>query len=170
MYRSLLSARLFLSTILISGIYFLTIMLLMNRSLVVDTIMGTYSFSYKSQILMSLISGMWTSMTSMGLFLLVLTSILTGINISLLADRLKKLKALGKLHLMVGGSSVLGIVGSGCATCGLPILALLGLSGSVAYLPLRGVELSYLSVLILGGSLYFLVRTNTQEFCQINKS
>jgi hypothetical protein len=69
---------------------------------------------------------------------------------------------------MVGGSSVLGIVGSGCAACGLPVLALLGLSGSVAYLPFQGTELSIISVVMLSISLYLMVKSNSQsKVCQL---
>ncbi|OGG15363.1 hypothetical protein A3D77_07525 [Candidatus Gottesmanbacteria bacterium RIFCSPHIGHO2_02_FULL_39_11] len=168
MDKSIFSSRLLLPTVIISSLYLLITILLMNRSLTVDTLFGTYSLDYKGQIIISLISGMWTSMTDMGLFLLVIASVLTGLNISLLVDRLNKLKKLAKLHLVVGGSSILGIVGSGCAACGLPILALLGLSGSAAYLPLRGMELSYFSVLILLFSFYFLVKTDTRQSCTIN--
>jgi len=157
-----------LSMLIISSLYLLVVILLMNRSLTVDTLLGTYSFEYKSQILISLVSGMWTSMTGIGLFLLVLISLLTGVNFTLLVDRLNKLKKLGKLHVVVGGSSILGIVGSGCAACGLPVLAILGLSGSVAFLPLKGVELSYLSILLLLLSFYVLTRTSTRQSCTTN--
>src|SRR3989338_2804721 len=163
MDKSIFSSRLLLPTVIISSLYLLITILLMNRSLTVDTLFGTYSLDYKGQIIISLISGMWTSMTDMGLFLLVIASVLTGLNISLLVDRLNKLKKLAKLHLVVGGSSILGIVGSGCAACGLPILALLGLSGSIAYLPFRGTELSVISIILLSISLYLMVRSQNQS-------
>ncbi len=139
----------------------------MNFRLVRDTIFGTYPLTYKSRLLTDLLGGMWTSMTGKGLVLLVTTSILTGVDLSLLVSRLKELKRQGKTRLVVGGSSFLGIIGSGCAACGLPVLALLGLSGSVAFLPLRGMELSYFSVLLLLMSFLVLTRTNTQQSCTI---
>lgn len=82
-------------------------------------------------------------------------------------QKLKSLKKQGNLKLVVGGSTLIGIVGSGCASCGLPILALLGLSGSVAYLPFRGIELSYISVMLLLFSLYHLIKANNKNECEI---
>lgn len=151
----------------ISIIYLITVTFLMNSSLVIATVLGDFGLEYKLKILTSLLLSMWSSMTVTGFVLLVLTAILTGLNISLLAKKLKDLKKQGSLELAVGGSTIIAIVSSGCASCGLPVLALLGLSGSVAYLPLRGMELSYISVIILSWSLYLLVRQNKIDTCNI---
>jgi len=140
----------------------------MNSSLAKDTFVGNYEIDYKIKILISLLQGMWTSMSGIGFFLLIVTAVLTGVNLSLLTQRIQSLKEQGKLRFVVGGSSLLGIVGSGCAACGLPILALLGLGGSVAYLPLKGMELSYFSVLLLLVSFYTLTKTNATQSCSIN--
>ncbi len=152
-----------LPSLIIAGIYIILITYLMNWELVIDTIIGSFSLQYKADLLLALLGGMWTIMTGVGLITLFVTAILTGINLSLLASRIVSLKSAGKLHLTVGGSTLLGIVGSGCAACGLPVLVLLGLAGSVIYLPLRGTELSYLSIFLLTGSLYFLIRSNVNK-------
>lgn len=151
----------------ISIIYLITVTFLMNSSLVIATVLGDFGLEYKLKILTSLLLSMWSSMTGVGFVLLILTAILTGLNISLLTKKLKDLKKQGSLKLAVGGSTIIAIVSSGCASCGLPVLALLGLSGSVAYLPLRGMELSYISVIILSWSLYLLMRQNKIDKCNI---
>lgn len=151
----------------ISIIYLVIVTFLMNNNLVIATILGDYGVEYKLKILISLLLSMWSSMTTVGFVLLILTAILTGLNISFLAKRIKDLRKQGKLKLVVGGSTLIGIVSSGCASCGLPILSLLGLSGSVAYLPLRGMELPYLSVIILSLSLYFLIKQSKTNSCTI---
>lgn len=151
----------------ISIIYLITVTFLMNSSLVIATVLGDFGLEYKLKILTSLLLSMWSSMTVTGFVLLILTAILTGLNISLLAKKLKDLKKQGSLELAVGGSTIIAIVSSGCASCGLPVMALLGLSGSVAYLPFRGMELSYLSVILLSWSLYLLVRQNKIDTCNI---
>ena len=72
------------------------------------------------------------------------------------------------MSFMVGGSSLLGIIGSGCASCGLPILAFLGLSGAIFYLPFQGLELSVLAIILLSVSLYSLTKQNAkQEVCAV---
>ena len=107
-------------------------------------------------------------MTRFSLVLLFLTAILTGINITLLALRLLVCAAGGKLRVMVGGSSLLAIVSSGCVACGLPVLSLLGLSGSIIYLPFQGDEISVAAVLLLCMTLYFMIASYpTEQVCKI---
>ncbi len=151
----------------ISITYLIIVTFLMNSSLIMATILGNFGIEYKFKIFTSLFFGMWTSMSGTGFALLIVTAVLTGVNLTLLIKKLKSLKKQGNLKLVVGGSTLIGIVGSGCASCGLPILALLGLSGSVAYLPFRGIELSYISVMLLLFSLYHLIKANNKNECEI---
>jgi len=154
----------------ISIVYLIVVTFLMNSSLLMTTFLGNFSIDYKFKIFISLLYGMWTSMSGIGFTLLIATAILTGINLSLLGRKLKNLKKQGNLKLVVGGSTLLGIIGSGCASCGLPVIALLGLSGSIAYLPLGGMELSYLSVILLLFSLYHLIKANNKNECEITET
>ncbi len=160
--------RFVLPSLIIAGIYIILVTYLMNWKLVIDTIIGSFSLQYKADLLLALLGGMWTIMTGVGLITLFVIAILTGVNLSLLASRILSLKSAGKLHLTVGGSTLFGIVGSGCAACGLPVLALLGLTGSIVYLPFRGSELSAVAVLLLSMSLYFMIKTNNQMACNVN--
>ncbi len=152
-----------ISAFIIASFYLVLTTYLMNGSLVKDTILGDFPLAYKVDLLLALLQGMWTAMNGLGLAVLILIAILTGINLTLVFQRIKQLKSAGKLHFMVGGSSLLGIIGSGCAACGLPVLALLGLSGSVAYLPLRGTEFSIMAALLLILSFYLMIKTNNQK-------
>lgn len=157
-----------LLSLLIALAYLIVTTYLMNVGLVSDTLLGDYPLTYKWNLMVALLGGMWTAMTRTGLLLLIATGILTGANIVLVFQRVKTLRSSGKLGIAVGGSSVLGIVGSGCATCGLPILALLGFSGSLAFLPFRGTELSWLSIILLGLSFYLLVKSYLQsQVCKV---
>lgn len=160
-YKSLISS------LAVAAAYIIVTTYLMNFSLVRNTIVGNYPLEYKGRLLLALAQGMWTAMTKQALSLLFVTALLTGVNLSLLVNRLKELKRRGNIRFVVGGSSLLGIVGSGCAACGLPILALVGLSGSLAYLPFRGSELSYLAVMLLLLSFIILIRTNNDQSCKI---
>lgn len=160
-------SKILFPTLIIALFYFILITLLMNNSLVKNTFLGSYELVYKIKIVTGLIQGMWTSMSRIGFSLLIVIAFLTGVNLSLLSLKIKSLKEQGSLRFVVGGSSLLGIVGSGCAACGLPILALLGLGGSIAHLPLRGMELSYLSVLLLLLSFYILVKADAHQSCNV---
>lgn len=165
----LLKPKFIISTLSIASAYVILVVYLMNAQLVVNTIIGDFPPSYKLNLLIDLLGGMWTAMTGLGLFALVITAILTGANFTLVTQRLSVLRSSGNLHLVVGGSSLLGFIGSGCAACGLPIISLLGLTGSLVYLPFRGVELSYIAIGLLMISIYFVVRSNNQsKVCRIS--
>lgn len=163
------SSKFLLPTLLITSIYTILIIYLMNSRLVLNTVTGVFPLEYKFKLLFALLNGMWTAMSGSGLIILITTAFLTGANWTLVIQKVAALRSFGSVHLVVSGSSLLGIVGSGCAACSLPIISLLGLSGSLIYLPLRGQELSYISVVLLAISFYFLLRSiDKEKYCQIN--
>ncbi|MBI2075103.1 MAG: hypothetical protein HYT82_00350 [Candidatus Harrisonbacteria bacterium] len=155
---ALLSKKFIVATAIIAITYIIATIYLMNAGLVKDTILGSHSLSYKWNLMTALLAGMWTAMSRISLALLIVVAILTGANLSLIVQRLQKLRSSGGMRFMVGGSSLLGIVGSGCASCGLPILAFLGVGGAVTYLPFQGIELSVLAIILLSLSLYVLIK------------
>lgn len=69
----------------------------------------------------------------------------------------------------VGGLGVFaGILASGCSSCGVGVLAVLGVVGGTAILPLGGFEIWGLSTVILLVSLFYLSKgINTCHACQI---
>jgi len=166
--KEIWSKKIIIPTLLIGALYVIATVYLMNAGLVKDTVFGAHSFSYKWNLLIALLAGMWTAMSTLSLVLLIIVAILTGANLTLVVQRLRTIRASGKMSFMVGGSSILGIVGSGCASCGLPILAFLGLSGAIFYLPFQGLELSVLAIVLLSVSLYSLIkRSAKQEVCAV---
>ncbi len=168
MKHILLSQKFIIPAVVIAMIYMAITTWLMNARLFVSTVLGDYSFSYKYKLLTALLGGMWTAMSETGLIMLVIVAMLTGANLTLIVQRIVKLRSFGKLQFVAGGSSLLGFIGSGCAACGLPILAFLGLGGSIAYLPLRGMELPFISAILLLISLYMMIKTSSQkEVCEI---
>ena len=91
----------------------------------------------------------------------LITALLTGVNVSVLAYYLKRRVPLQRAM----GVSALGILGSflgiGCASCGsLLLVSILGLTaagGLLRALPLRGMEFGVMSAFILIASLFFVV-------------
>jgi hypothetical protein len=163
MKKILLSSKFVVPTIGIAILYSIAITYAMNAQLIIDTLVGSFSLQYKITILFVLLQGMWTAMNGFGIVILCLTAILTGANLTFLWQNAKAMKGVKNLHFVVGGNSLLGVFASGCAACGLPILSLLGISGSILYLPLHGVELSYLAVILLSISFFLLIRSNQQK-------
>ena len=154
------SKKLLFTSFIIAVIYIIFAIYVMNFNLVVNTIFGNFSTMYKVTLLTALLEGMWTAMTHTAFFLLILTAILTGVNLTIIGSRLTTMKRLKNAQYIAGGGSLLGIISSGCVACGLPIISLLGLSGSVVYLPLHGTELSYIALFLLSLSFYFLVKNS----------
>jgi len=163
------SKKIIVPTLVIAALYIVATTYLMNAGLVKDAIFGAHSFIYTWNLLIALLAGMWTAMSRLSLLLLVVVAILTGINLTMVVQRLQTIRSSGKMSFMVGGSFLLGIVVSGCASCGLPILAFLGLSGAVFYLPFQGIELSLLAIILLFISLRVLMKENAkQAVCDVD--
>jgi len=138
----------------------------MNSRLVIETLIGSFSLTYKTDLMLVLLGGMWTAMSGGALIVLFLTAVLTGANLTLLVRQIKILRQAQNLHLVVGGNTLLGVAGAGCAECSLPVLSFLGLSGSIIYLPFRGAEISYLALVLLSISFYLLLRSVfEEEYC-----
>lgn len=169
MLQTIFTKKFIVSAILLAAVYLILSVYLMNLALVKLTIIGNYSIAYKLSLLIALLGGMLTAMAGTGLLLLILTAFLTGANLILISKRISTLKSSGKLHWVVGGSTLLGIAGSGCAACGLPVIALLGLSGSIAFLPFRGSEISFFSLILLSISFYLLLKSYKEQIsCKID--
>ena len=168
MKQTFLSTKLIIPTFIIASLYIVVLTLLMNAELVRDTLFGVFPIDYKINLLFALLQGMWTTMSGIGLMIFFITALLTGANLTLLGQRLTALRKLDNLHVVAGGNSLLAIVGSGCASCGLPLLSILGVSGSLAFLPLKGTELSYISVILLSISLYLMIKSeNSRQACLV---
>jgi len=158
------SGKFLISTISIALVYIVMVVWSMNLRLVASTIFSPYPVIYKFKLLIALLSGMWTTMSSFSLTMLVIVALLTGANLTFIFQKMALWRSLGKLHVVVGGSSLLGLIGAGCASCGLPILSLLGLSGSLIYfLPFGGTELSVISALLLFISFAVLIKSCSQK-------
>jgi hypothetical protein len=140
----------------------------MNFSLIKNAVFGENNLSFKLKILFYTVEGLFASVNAINIAILIITSILSGLNIALILQRISLLRKLNRFNLTISGSSFLGIASSGCASCGLPIISLIGLSGSIAFLPFKGGELPYVSISLLLLSLYFLVKDNKNvKECEI---
>jgi hypothetical protein len=168
MLRVILRRKFIIPTIVFAVLYTVLTTYMMNVRLLKVALLGSFSLEYKARLLLALLGGMWTAMSVFGLTMLIIVALLTGANLTLIIQRIVKLRSFGKLHFVAGGSSLLGFIGSGCAACGLPILALLGLGGSIIYLPFGGIELSVISAGLLLLSLYLMVKSDsTKEICEV---
>ncbi|NUM25640.1 MAG: hypothetical protein HUU49_03400 [Candidatus Buchananbacteria bacterium] len=123
---------------------------------------GTYGATAKLKIFFSSFQILLTNYDIIDQFLIVLLSLLIGINVSLQAYYFRKRATLQKI---AGGSllgAVLGFLGVGCASCGsIVVTSLFGFSASAGFLgvlPFGGLEFGIVGFLILLISTYLIAK------------
>lgn len=126
----------------------------------------------KTFFLLSAFRSLETQFTPLSRYLTILVSLLFGLNFGLLSfylsHRRKMIKELGTPSL---AATIFGIFGIGCASCGSVLLSIFGLSGVLSLLPLRGIEFSFLSIVLLLYSTTKITRTiENEDLCPIKKS
>jgi len=118
----------------------------------------------KVSLLWSLYGSIQTNFTFVSASYTIVIAILFGVNIVLFIHYVKinQGRMSGSSSAVGIGGLISGFFGVGCAACGTFILsALLGLDGGVgliAFLPLGGEEFGILGVLLLGYSMYSIIK------------
>lgn len=169
MIRSVLTRNFFLGTFLIAVIYLLLNVYFTNYALINQSYFGSFDLSYKFNITLALLEGLFTAMSIFNLVVLVAISFLTGANLMLAYRSVKANLARRSVHMAFGFGSLLGTAGGGCASCGLPLLGLLGISGSVGNLPFKGAEVSIIALGLLTFSFIVLLRQQITP-CLVNST
>lgn len=158
----------FVFSLLIASIYILFSLYILNYRLINDTIIASYSLPAKLTILVSLIFGLWTTYTHIELVIMLINAILVGVNTIFIIRSMKKLRSQGAVQLSVGGATIMGFVAAGCSSCGLSVLAILGVSSSFSSLPFKGVEIQIISMILLLVSFIYMLRHLYKEvYCKI---
>lgn len=138
--------------------YFFFTVFVSNTSFFLETLFGTYPLLYKLHVLFLLLLGIFTAFSPLDIAITIMSAILVGVNIVLLIKTILYLEHQGKVSLSVGGATIIGLVSTGCASCGLSVLSLLGLSASLSFLPFHGLEVHVLSVILLAISSWYMVK------------
>ena len=156
--------------VLLAFIYLLFSVYLRNTSLINTTLLSKYPLLFKLKLYTALFEGMLI-MSKSDLILLPLLALLTATNLLLIVQKISLLRKVGNVHFVAGGGSLVGIISGGCASCGLPVVSLLGLGGSMSVLPFKGAELPYISLVLLSFSLYLLLKRKDAPVsqCAINE-
>lgn len=149
--REVLFGRLSLLTYFVFLLFVFLPAVIINYRLFADTLFGDHSASFKVALTSSLLGGSLLRFSNVDLLLVLITGLLLGINISLVFLSVQTLQHAKKLSFSVGGIGLISLVASGCASCGISILSLVGIS--FAFLPFHGVELTILSIGLLSISL-----------------
>lgn len=133
----------------------------LNVPLVADLVVGgTLPLAGRLRILLELYPFVGTSFGPVQGALLLLVAALTGVNVAVAVYHFRE----HGVSLRSGGTGaagvVLGTLGAGCAACGsavlLGLLGLFGVSTSLLFLPLDGLEFAVLALVVITLSLYWL--------------
>jgi len=132
----------------------------LNVTLVTDTLALPISPVARAEIVLSLYPFVGSAFSPLQGGLLVLVALTLGGNIAMVVYHFRE----HGLSLQQGGTSavgaILGALGAGCAACGsailLGVLGLSGVSTSLLWLPLDGLEFALLALVVVLLSTYWL--------------
>src|SRR3989344_7111964 len=107
----ILTPRFFLSSIFLSFLYIALFIFIPNNKLFVYSLQN-YPAATNFKLFFSLLSGLPKSLSNLDFILLLITSLLVGLNLALLLKTIGRLKD-GRVRLSVGGGSILALVATG---------------------------------------------------------
>ncbi len=99
---------------------------------------------------------------------LILIGLLAGILVSMIIYKIKSIHILAdKKTTSFGGMAIfLGTLVPACSACGFGLLTLLGYSGILIYLPFAGLELAWLSIILLIVAIIVISNQITNKTCK----
>ncbi len=158
-----------LTVLLTAFFYFSFSVLILNYKLVLVTLSGQNPLTYKFTVVYQLITGSYSAFSRLDFYGLALISILVGLNVLVTAKIIKSLRGEeGKLSIVFGGSTVLGILATGCSSCGFSVISLLGITSALSIIPLRQSGLTLIVISLLSLSLYYSIITyRNKVVCRI---
>ena len=158
-HEILCSPKYILLALILSTLVFVFSVWLPNFGLIRDFVFSSNTaFFDKIAFLWNSLGAISTNFNGPSAIILVVISVLFGLNISLTVYYLKRRITFQKAGGMSIAGMLVGLIGIGCASCGSVILAtFLGVGAAAAFtgfLPFGGQEFSFLAIIILLWSLY----------------
>lgn len=148
-----------LLALILAMIVFVFSIWLPNLGLIRETIFSNnFAWGEKIIFLWNLLGAINTNFSALSATLLVIISVLFGLNIAVTVYYFKKRIAFQKAGGMSLAGMLAGLIGIGCASCGSVILStFLGVGATASFtglLPFGGQEFSILSIVVLVSTLY----------------
>ena len=146
-----------------------------NLSLIITTFRSPlFSINDSLTLMLGLLGGLATNVTLLGATLIIVTSVLFGVNAGLFVFYIQRKRILP--HFQEGtataGGLLTALLGVGCASCGTfmlgAVLSSIGAGSLLAFLPLGGHEFLIISVALLVISIYSTVRSiESSNVCKV---
>lgn len=166
--RELVNPFALIGGIIFAVLYILVSTLIINYQLIIATLNGSYSLASKIAVIIALTKGVKLLYNPFELSMVFLLGFLMGINLILIMKSLRETTTSPKNPRKSKNSLALGlgmtgfIATSGCASCGITLLSLLGPTLSITLLPYQTLALQVVSLgLLLFSLIYTLNRRNT---------
>lgn len=152
----------------ISILYLFIQAIFLNFGLLVQTLMSDASLWFKLHLSFSLLTGFIVMFPLRELVFMLLTAIFVGLNVALLIAVMQNVKRTGSMRMSIGGMSVLALASSGCPSCGLSLLSLLGPSTGIIGVALHSFTAQVVVLgLLLGSIIYSLKKLQAGFSCRI---
>lgn len=153
---------------LVGVVYLFLQSALLNATILTQTVEGSMPFVFKFHLVTSILIGYLAMFPLQELIFTLLTALLVGLNFSLVIALMQSMQRSGRVKFSFGGVSVLALASTGCPSCGLTILSLLGPSTGVVALALHSLVAQVSMLLILSASIiYSLHKLQTSRVCKI---
>lgn len=166
--EELFSVSSLISILGVSSLYILLSVILLNYKFLLATTSSTFQLSAKISIFFSLLQGTWTSINHTDFILMIVNAIFFGINILLIIKTLSVIEHQGKVRLSIGGATIISLVTTGCASCGLSIISILGITASLSFLPFYSMLFHLSATLILiFSTCYMLKKLHDGKYCRV---
>lgn len=155
-------------TTLIAFLYLCTLTFLLNYRFSFYILRGSGSFLQKLSLFSSLLLGFLTAFSSTDTVITIASALLVGVNIFLIFRTIDTLQNQNHIKLSIGGVTLIGFVATGCSSCGLTLLSLIGLGSAFSFLPFRGMEIHILSlVFLIFSAWYMLKKLRDSLYCEV---
>lgn len=154
LYQESQKRKFIVKSLFASSLYILASILTINYKSFLSFALSNYSIFGKIKVLFFILIGSFQALDSRDIALLIIVSVLFGLNLELVLRKIKFLASYGSLHITFG-TGLITLAATGCASCGLSLMSLVGLGGALAALPFHGLELYFVSIIILLASLWY---------------
>ena len=158
-WKTIFSKWRYVGLALVVAILFYLLNVITTEYITISSIYSELNFIIATQLLFTIALNFGNMVEIHSFITLIIISIFLGMLVSIITYRTKLIKQTQqpekKIGLLATVGIFLGILAPGCAACGIGLLSLLGLSTAVlSFLPFHGLEISILSILILGFAIY----------------
>lgn len=147
-----------LKSVALGTLYLFIALILFEFMLYQNVLSQTYGIAIKLKVILLIFLDSFETLGARDSLLLIIVSLLFGVNLELVLRKLKFLKDHGNLHITIG-AGLISLFSAGCAACGLSFASVIGIASVVTLLPFHGLFLFLLSILILLVSLLYNLNT-----------